>query len=143
VKQRTITNQDQLRKASHDLLNISQFPFVITVTEGSRTRSSGQNAKYWAELTFFMEQINESISHAAESSGYTDIELRRILADQLPIEQALILYARKKEVIHEVLKDIVNIPTSTRLGTKDFMKFEGRLEQVMSEILGNIRGFLR
>lgn len=143
MRQRTILTEDHLRKACADLSQLSgNLPLVITVTEGTKTRTSGQNARYWCEIDYFMEQINESIEMAANESGYSEFEVKKLLAEQLPIEQSVILFARKKEVIHDVLKGICNIPTSTRLGTKDFMKFEDRLSQTMSEIIGNIRGCL-
>lgn len=143
MKQRTILNQDHLTKACADLARLGgNLPLVITVTEGTKIRSSGQNARYWAEVQYFMEQINETIEQAANESGHTEFEIKKILAEQLPIEQSVILFARKPEVVHDILKGICGIPTSTRLGTKDFMKFEDRLTQVMSEIIGNIRGCL-
>lgn len=143
MKQRTILNEEQLKKACADLSCLAgSLPIVITVTEGTKTRTSGQNARYWAEVQYFMEQINDAISYAADESGHSEFEIKKILAEQLPIEQSVILFARKPEVVHEVLKGICNIPTSTKLGTKDFMRFEDRLSQTMSEIIGNIRGCL-
>ena len=143
MKQRSILTQDQLKKACADLSCLGgSLPLVITVTEGIKTRTSGQNARYWCEVEYFLEQINEAIERAATESGHSEFEIKKILAEQLPIEQSVILFARKKEVVHEVLKDICNIPTSTRLGTKEFMKFEDRLSQTMSDIVGNIRGYL-
>jgi hypothetical protein len=143
MKQRSILSQKDLEKAASDILRLSgNLPLVITITEGTKTRTNGQNARYWAEVQFFMGQISEAIDSKADETGHSNIEIRRMLAEQLPIEQALILFAKKAEVIHEILKDIMGIPTSTRLGTKEFMKFEDRLSQVMSEIIGNIRGYL-
>ena len=143
MKQRTILNAEQLKKACAALSGLGgNLPLVITITEGTKTRTSGQNARYWCEIEYFMEQINEAIGRAADESGHSEFEIKKILAGQLPIEQSVILFAKKKEVVHEVLKDICNIPTSTRLGTKDFMKFEDRLSQTMMEIIGNIRGCL-
>lgn len=143
MKQRTILNQDHLRKACEDLAKLGgNLPIVITLTEGTKTRSHGQNARYWCEIEHFMEQVNEAIEIAATESGHSEFEIKKILANQLPIEQSIILFARKKEVTHDILKGICNIPSSTKLGTKDFMKFEDRLSQTMMEIIGNIRGFL-
>lgn len=143
MKQRSILTQEQLNKACADLAKLGgNLPIVITVTEGTKIRTEGQNARYWCEVQYFMEQINEAIHNAANESGHSEFEIKKILAEQLPIEQAVILFARKPEVVHDILKGICNIPTSTRLGTKDFMKFEDRLAQTMSEIIGNIRGCL-
>lgn len=144
MKQRTIINDEQLKKAAHDIMALSgNLPLVITITEGTKLRSGGQNARYWSEIQYFMDELNQAISDAAESTGHSEFEIKKILAEQLPIEQAVILFAKSKDVVHSVLKDICNIPTSTRLGTKDFMKFEDRLSQTMTEIIGNVRGFLR
>lgn len=143
MKQRIILNEEHLKKACADLSMLGgRLPLVITVTEGTKTRTSGQNARYWCEIEYFMSEVNEAIEKAATESGHSEFEIKKILAEQLPIEQSVILFARKKEVIHEVLKGICNIPSSTRLGTKEFMKFEDRLTQTMSEIVGNIRGYL-
>lgn len=143
MKQRTITNEQQLRQASADLLKLGgNLPVVITVTEGSRIRTNSQNAKYWAEVQYFMQEIESMISTAADESGYTSLELKRIVAEDLPIEQAAILFVRKPEAVHDILKGICGIPTSTKLGTKAFMKFENVLSQTMMEIIGNIRKYL-
>lgn len=143
MKQRSITNEQQLRQASQDLLKLGgHLPVVLTVTEGTKTRTSSQNARYWSEVQFFMGEINDAIDQAAESAGYTNLEMRKVVAEQLPIEQAVILFCRTKEAVHDVLKQICGIPTSTRLGTKEFSKFDSVLAQTMSEIVGNIRGFL-
>jgi hypothetical protein len=144
MKQRVILNDDDLRKAAQDLMALSgRAPFVITVTEGTKTRSTGQNSRYWCDIQYFMDELRGAIEQAEEQTGHTNIEIRHILAEQMPIEQAVILFARKPETVHEILKDICGIPTSTRLGTKAFMKFEDRLAQVMSEIIGTVRAILR
>lgn len=143
MKSRPITTEQQLRQASQDLLKLGgHLPVVLTVTEGTKTRTNSQNARYWAEVQYFMGEVNDAISQAAQDSGHTEFEIKKILAEQLPIEQSIILFARKPEVIHDVLKGICNIPTSTRLGTKEFSRFDEILAQTMSEIIGNIRGCL-
>jgi hypothetical protein len=144
MKQRIILNDDDLKKAAQDLMALSgRTPFVITVTEGTKIRSTGQNSRYWCDIQYFMDELRGAIEQAEEQTGHTNIEIRHILAEQMPIEQAVILFARKPETVHEILKDICGIPTSTRLGTKAFMKFEDRLAQVMSEIIGTVRAILR
>ena len=144
MKQRQILNDNDLKKAVQDLSGLSgHFPFVITITEGTKIRSIGQNSRYWCEVQYFMDELRSLIEQAEEQTGHTNIEIRHILAGQMPIEQAVILFARKPETVHEILKDICGIPTSTRLGTKSFAKFDERLAQVMSEIIGNVRGILR
>jgi len=144
MKQRSLITKEDLVKASNDLLNLeANLPLVITVTEGKKIRTNAQNARYWSEIKYFMDEINAAIDRSAEESGYSNIEVRRLLADHLQIEQAIILYARKSEVVHSILKDICGIATSTKLGTKAFSKFDERLSQTMTEILGDINSFLR
>jgi len=144
MKQRPILNEQQLRQASHDLLKLGgNLPIVITVTEGTKIRSEGQNRLYWQEVQYFMSELNEVVDQAAERSGHTNFEIRKIVGEQLPIEQAVILFCRTKESIHDCLKSICGIPTSTKLGSKEFMKFTEILAQTMSEIIGAVRSALR
>jgi len=139
MKQRTATNQAQLDEIADKIRGLGEYlPLVITVTEGTKIRSTGQNARYWAEITYFMEQIQEAVSKVAEYTGFTELEVKRLLAADLPVEQAVILFARIPEAVHDQLKQICGIPTSTRLGTKAFMKFEDRMAATMTEILGNV-----
>lgn len=142
MKQRTIHNEEQRQKASQALLGITP-PFVVMVTKGTKIRTSGQNSRYWVDMEFFLEQIDEAVDRMAEQTGYTDLEARRAIAEFVPPEHAAILFVRKKEAAHEILKMICNIPTSTRLGTKAFQKFERVLEQTMAEILGSINDVAR
>jgi hypothetical protein len=144
MKQRTITTKEQLDKAVNDMRMLGhKLPLVITVTEGTRLRTSGQNARYWSEIEFFMQQITQAVDRVADHTGYSPLEVKRLIAEELPIEQAVILFARNKEVVHDILKEVCGIPTSTRLGTKAFSKFEERLAQLMTEILGNINAITR
>jgi len=144
MKQRTATNQAQLDEIADKIRGLAGFlPLVVTVTEGTKIRSTGQNARYWAEIEHFMAEINTCIEQNADFYGNTNIEMRRIAAEGMPVEHAVILFARQKEVVHEVLKQICNIPTSTRLGTKEFTKFNDILDAAMIEILGEIRGAVR
>ena len=144
MKQRSILNETDLTKAVADMANLKAYiPFVITITEGTKIRSNSQNARHWADITHFMEDIANYIEETATFYGNTDIEMRRIVAEGMPVEHAVILFARKPEVVHEVLKSICNIPTSTRLGTKEFSKFDDILAKTMMEILSEIRSAVR
>lgn len=144
MKQRTITTAEQLNDAANSLRLLGgRLPIVVTVTEGTKTRTGGQNRRYWADMDFFLEQIDEAIEQFAEQAGYTNFEARRVVAEFLEPQHAAILFVRKKEAAHEILKMICNIPTSTRLGTKSFQKFERVLEQTMAEILGSINSVVR
>jgi len=140
MKTRSLLTKDDLVKASNDLLNLEgNLPMVLTLTAGKKIRSDKQNQRYWCDIKYFLDEINSTISSVAEHTGYSPLEVKRLLAASLEPEQVGILYARKSDVIHDVLKQICNIPTSTRLGTKDFMRYEGILEQTISEIIGSIR----
>ena len=140
MKQRPIETAEQLAKAAADILNLEpNLPIVISITEGKSIRSSAQNARYWADLTMMLNDIRHAVESVSEHTGYTPLETKRILASELEPEQVAILYATKPEIIHDVLKQICNIPTSTRLGTKDFMRFEDILEATIAEITGTIK----
>jgi hypothetical protein len=140
MRERPIRNAQELQKAANDLLALGGYlPIVLTVTEGSKLRSTAQNARYWANIEFFMAEINTAIDQIAETTGYSNLEARRVVAEKMDIEHAVILFARTKEVVHEVLKQICRIPTSTKLGTKAFNKFSDRMDQVMADILGEVR----
>ena len=56
-------------------------------------------------------------------------------------EYVAILFSHTPEVAHDILKLIVGIPTSTRLGTKEFMKFEEQMEATIAVIAGEINHF--
>ena len=71
------------------------------------------------------------------------MEVRRTIGTEIPIEHVPILFATKKETVHDTLKMICEIPTSTRLGTKSFGKFEDRLSQIMSEIIGSVNAITK
>jgi len=144
MKQRSLTTLEDLKKAAADLLNLEHsLPLVISLTEGKKIRSTAQNAAYWANIRLLLDEINAAIQSVSEHTGYTPLEVKRLLAANLPPEHIAILYARKSEVAHDVLKQICSIPTSTRLGTKDFIKFESILEQTIADIIGSIRSVVR
>ena len=144
MKERQIKTKYDLEKAALDLLRLEKhLPLVLTLTEGNRLRTPAQNARHWSDIDAFMTEINQSIEYVSEHTGYTPLEVKRLLASELPIEHAVILFARSKETVHDVLKDICNIPSSTRLGTKAFSKFDDILAQTMSEIIGSVKAFTR
>lgn len=139
MKQRIVTTPDQLADTAKALSMLGdKLPLVVTVTQGKKIRTNGMNSRYWSNLSFFMSQIDEAVERFAEQAGYTNFEARKIIAGELAIEHAAILFMRKSEATHECLKMICNIPTSTRLGTKAFQKYELVLEQTMAEILGSV-----
>ncbi len=144
MKQRSLITMDDLDKAANDLLNLEAYlPLVLTITEGKKIRSTAQNAAYWANIKTLLDEINAAIQSVSDHTGYTPLEVKRLLAQSLEPEQIAVLYARKSDTIHEILKQICNIPTSTRLGTKAFIKFEDVLEQTIADIIGSIRAVVR
>lgn len=140
MKERRAETQQDLEKAALDLVALGDhLPLVITVTEGKRIRTEGQNSRHWVSIDHLRQELQQAVEQVAEHTGYTQLEVKRLIAAELEPEQIAILYARTNEVIHEVLKQVVGIPTSTRLGTAAFSKFDTRLEQVMAEIIGTVR----
>ena len=114
----------------------------VVIRPFENTRTSIRNAKYWAELTECLEQINATVNQIASDTGHSPLEVKREAAGGLPIEYGIILFAKKPEVAHEVLKDIANIPTTTKLGTKRFIEHEDRMLAVMGDILGHVKAMV-
>ena len=113
----------------------------IIIRPFQKTRSLSQNSRYWASLTEYLNQIHQTIQIVSDESGYTPLEVKRLIADDLKPEQVAILFARTPEVAHDVIKEICNVPTSVRLGTKRFMEFEEQMERTIAEIAGQIEVF--
>jgi len=144
MKQRPLITPADLKKAAADLLNLeANLPMVMTLTAGSKIRSSAANSRHWCNIRMFLDDIRYAVESVSEHTGYTPIETMRVLSKNLEPEQAAILCARKPEVAHEILKFICGIPTSTKLGSKDFQKFELILEQTIAEIIGSIKAVAR
>ncbi len=114
----------------------------VIIRPYEKTRSLGQNSRYWASVTEYMRQIDAVIKAIEEYTGYDQISVRRHLAGKIQFEYGLILAARKPEVVHEVLKEICNVPTSTKLGTKAFIDFEERMLAVLSEVISHAQAML-
>ncbi len=139
MSQRTLTSPEDLRKAAATLVTLgANLPMVMTLTEGSKIRSDSQNARHWASLHDWREQIENAVALISIETGYTNLEVRRLVADQLPHEQAAILYVRRDDSVHDILKQCAGIPTSTRLGTKAFNMFDEERDRIMAEILGEV-----
>ncbi len=140
VKERSILTPSDLSKAAADLYClVDHLPFVMTITSGKRIRTGGQNSVYWIDIRHFMGQIRGAVAEMAEESGHTPLEIKRIIAADMQPEYVGILFARTELVVHEMLKMICDIPTSTKLGTKEFHKFDERLAETMAQIIGEIR----
>ncbi len=121
---------------------VRNAPDGYVVQIGEPTRSLGQNSRYWVGLQEILRRLNATVNQIASDTGHSPLEVKREAAGGLPIEYGIILFAKKPEVAHEVLKDICNIPTSTRLGTKKFMEYEERMLAVMGDILGHVRAMI-
>lgn len=126
----------------HRIIN-SGAVFQLIIRPYEKTRTLPQNKRYWSSLTEYLNQMQQTVQAVASETGYTALEVKRLIAAEMPIEHAAILFARKPEVAHEVLKEICDVPTSTRLGTKKFMAFEERMIQTIAEISGQVNAFAR
>lgn len=115
----------------------------VVIRPHTRTRTTNQNARYWASLGEELRQLAHEIALICEHTGYADLETRRLIAKDLPPEQAALLFARSSEAAHDILKTIHGIDTSTRLGTKKFMEFEERMIAIVAEVVGAARALYR
>jgi len=115
----------------------------VEIREHVRLRTTGQNSRYWATLTECLRQIGQDITEMAEHTGYSPLEIRRLVAATLEPEMVALLYTHTPEAAHDILKLIHGIKTSTRLGTKKFMEFEERMTQTITNVVGEVRNFAR
>ena len=141
MKDRTLRTKEDLKRAALNLEAIpaEHLPLYLTLSQGKGQRTSAANARYWAMIEGWMEEIRNEIKAIAEETGYTYLEARRVIANELPPEHEEMLYARNKNAVHEALKEICGIPTTTRLGTKEFNNYSDQLDLAMSQILGEVR----
>lgn len=140
MKTRNIHTVEQLEKASKDLIGLKDvLPVVLTVSQGKHIRGDGANARYWVMLQESLDMITAEIDAMSEHTGYTPLEARKIIANEMSWEHSMILACRKTEPAHEVMKMICGIPTSTRLGTKEFAKFGDVIDMTMAQIVSEIR----
>ena len=122
---------------------LSESPLMeVVIRPFEKTRSLGQNSRYWVGLQEILRHLNATVNQIASDTGHSPLEVKRIAVVGLPIEYGIILFAKKPEVAHEVLKDICNVPTTTKLGTKKFIEYEDRMLAVMTEILGHVRAMM-
>ena len=140
-----IIRTKELRSAAAKaVLAIQASPICeVVIRPHVKTRTDGQNARYWADLTEQLRQLCQEIDSMSDHTGYTPLEVRRMAAKGLSPEHTAILYTHSPEAAHEVLKVINGIPTSTRLGTKAFMKFEGIMIMNVAEVVGAVRSLAR
>lgn len=115
----------------------------VEIRRTFRTRTTGMNSRYWATLTEELRNVSAAISEVSEHTGYSPLEVRRIIAKELQPEQVAILFAGTPEAVHDILKVINGIPTSTRLGTKEFAEYEERMLQALAEVVGAVRAVVR
>jgi len=142
MKQRTIRTEEDIKKLSADVLALAGYmPFVITVTQGSKIRSEAQNSRHWVMIEHTLNAIRDTVNLISDETGYTVAEVKKLVAADMQAEHIDILYAIDKEAAHKALKKICGIPSSTRLGTKEFSKFDDTLEQTAAEIVGEINAF--
>ncbi len=115
----------------------------VEVREYTKSRTLPQNSRYWASLTQCLKEIADTANRVSDATGYTPLEVKRLIAKEMEPEYIAILYARSPEVAHDVIKAICNVPTSVRLGTKEFSKFDETMERTIAEIVGQIQAFER
>lgn len=117
--------------------------FMVEIKEAVKPRTLPQNSRYWATLTEELRQLSACIAEISAYTGYTPLEVRRVVAKSLQPEQVAILYAGTPEAVHDILKIINGIPTSTRLGTKKFAEYEERMIQTIADVVGEVRAVAR
>jgi len=140
VKTRTLQTKADIERARADLLGLEgHLPIVLTLTKGKRIRTEAQNARYWATLTQHLENISNWVQQIADETGHTTWEIRQLIARDIEPQYAPIVYCFMPEAAHKVLKIICDVPTTTRMGTKEFMAHEARMEQTMAEVVGSIQ----
>jgi len=115
----------------------------VIIKPYEKIRTEGQNARYWATLTEELRNMNATIMEMSKHTGYTPLEVRRLVSHRIQPEYAALLFVRDEESAHDILKMIHDIPTSTRLGTKAFMEFEERMLQTAAEVTGAVRAVAR
>ena len=141
MSERLIETPEQRADAINAIAGL-ELPYRITISP-KKQRSNAQNAKYWAGLQYHIDEVSAAIAKISDKTGYTPLEVRRIVAASATPEHALMIYSIKKESIHEALKLICDIPTSVKLGTKKFMEFETIMEAQMADVLGLVNAMVR
>ena len=116
-------------------------PHEVVIREYVKNRTTPQNSRYWVNLNEYLRQMNLIVELISNQTGYTPLEVRRLISKEMPAEYIAILFARTAESAHEVLKAICGIPTSTRLGTKKFSEFDELMENTIAEIMGYVNAF--
>lgn len=141
MKSRLITTEKQRSAAMAALLRLD-FPYTLSVSH-DKPRSEAANARYWATLDEHLFQINDALQRLSDHTGHTPMELKQIISADITPQQAQILWALEKNGVHKALKEACHIPTSKKLGTKAFHKFDTIMEATLSEVLGEVRAFER
>lgn len=116
---------------------------MVEIKEAVKLRSLPQNSRYWATLNEELKSLHREIDIISTHTGYSTLEVRRLVAARLPPEQAAVLFTHKPESVHDILKMIHGVSTTTRLGTKVFMQYEERMLQTVAEIVGEVRAVSR
>lgn len=139
-----ILHSEQTWKSCLDFLMLfrdGKEKIQVDIKPFVKTRSTIANSFYWVSLTHYLKEIDTAIKRISDETGYTVLEVKQLVGRELPIERAVILFAKSPEVAHDVLKEINGIPTTTRLGTKAFSQHTERMEQTIAEIAGAVNNF--
>jgi len=132
-----IVKTDENRSKVIGALQRRDLPCVVTIGP-EKLRSPAQNSRYWASLTHYLNDIRGIIERLSDETGHTVFEMQAFIARELSPEHAAIVYAITPEAAHRVIKLVCGVPTSTRMGTKEFMKFEGVMEATVAEVAGEV-----
>ena len=143
IEKHFILRNDKIRaRAAEAVLNMPDSPpHEVVIREYVKNRTDSQNRRHWSSLNEYLRQMNLTVELVSNQTGYTPLEVRRLIAKDMPAEYIAILFARTAESAHEVLKAICGIPTSTRLGTKKFSEFDELMENTIAEIMGYVNAF--
>ncbi len=138
-----ISSHDIAARAAETILNLPDSPLhEVVVREHIKNRTPPQNSRYWVSLNEHLRQMNLAVELISNRTGYTPLEVRRLIAKDMPAEYIAILFARTAESAHEVMKAICGIPTSTKLGTKKFSEFDDLMANTIAEIMGYINAVM-
>jgi len=85
--------------------------------------------------------MNKEIGLLSGETGYTPLEIKRLIAQDMMPEHVAILLTTRTDSAHDIIKQIAGIKTSTNKNTKEFMEFEETMEHAMAEVMGAVNAF--
>jgi len=106
-----------------------------------KLRSLPQNSRYWVTLTHYLGEMNKEIGLLSGETGYTPLEIKRLIAQDMMPEHVAILLTTRTDSAHDIIKQIAGIKTSTNKNTKEFMEFEETMENALAEVMSSVNAF--